>query len=121
MGARHGRGLALFPGGRWCVDLWAWAAAVKRDPKLVEGVQLNCEATSGELRDVLNDEWEGQRNDEACAAVKKVNEICGRPTLEGGSLSATMTHDREDQLLLQLLPACLPASLVSAAILVRCC
>lgn len=39
-------------GGHWCICAWAWAAAVRRDPKNFEGLKLDCERTNGRLRDV---------------------------------------------------------------------
>ena len=31
------------PGERWCVCAWAFASAVERDPKTMEGLELQCE------------------------------------------------------------------------------
>ena len=39
-------------GGHWCICAWAWAAAVKRDPKRYEGIHLECERTNMKLREV---------------------------------------------------------------------
>ncbi|CAJ1372386.1 unnamed protein product [Effrenium voratum] len=41
-------------GGHWCICAWAWAAAVSRDPKTFEGLQLDCDRTNGHLRDVYH-------------------------------------------------------------------
>jgi len=34
------------PGGRWCVCAWAFASAVKRNPALLEGIELDCSRTT---------------------------------------------------------------------------
>jgi len=43
---------AVRAGGHWCICAWAWASAVRRDPKQFEGLSLDCTRTNGRLRDV---------------------------------------------------------------------
>jgi uncharacterized protein (DUF2237 family) len=40
------------PGERWCVCAWAFASAVERDPKTMEGLELQCDGSNGKLRGV---------------------------------------------------------------------
>eukprot|EP00747_Dinoflagellata_sp_TGD_P097040 gnl/TRDRNA2_/TRDRNA2_167014_c2_seq1.p1 gnl/TRDRNA2_/TRDRNA2_167014_c2~~gnl/TRDRNA2_/TRDRNA2_167014_c2_seq1.p1 ORF type:complete len:231 (+),score=34.16 gnl/TRDRNA2_/TRDRNA2_167014_c2_seq1:49-693(+) len=83
---------AVRPGGQFCINVWAWEAAVSRDPEHAEGLQLKCHATSGELRQVYQDfdaqmrrfldvrESAGQEY-EPSAALKKIDEVCGSLTI----------------------------------------
>ena len=72
-------------GGHWCICAWAFAAAVTRDPKNLEGIELACDRTNEKLRKVYQHFIDmGQKltspsgvQYEAGVALKKVNEICG--------------------------------------------
>lgn len=89
------------PGGHWCICAWAWASAVTRDPSSAEGLQLNCDATNGNLRKVYKHftSLAGPTGlvYESAAALHKVDELCGDPALEmssfeGASESAPGLH-----------------------------
>lgn len=67
-------------GGHWCICAWAFASAVTRDPKNIEGLELVCDATNGMLRHVYKTKQElsGPSNKYLTeTALKKVDELCG--------------------------------------------
>jgi hypothetical protein len=40
-------------GGHWCICAWAWASAVSRDSKNMEGIKIDCHRTNARLRQVF--------------------------------------------------------------------
>uniref|UniRef100_A0A6T0XAU3 Uncharacterized protein n=1 Tax=Alexandrium monilatum TaxID=311494 RepID=A0A6T0XAU3_9DINO len=66
------------PGGHWCICAWAWASAVERDPKGAEGLQLDCNATNGRLREVYKQFTSlPGRVYASRAALARVDALCG--------------------------------------------
>ncbi|KAK3248201.1 hypothetical protein CYMTET_42328 [Cymbomonas tetramitiformis] len=84
-------------GGHWCICAWAFASAVERDPKNLEGIRLECNRTNLKLREVYEHYAEegkqlvspGGISYEAQKALDAVNQICGTHPSE---LSATPSH-----------------------------
>lgn len=86
-------------GGHWCICAWAFASAVSRDPKNIEGLELQCDATNGNLRDVYkaNQKLQGPAQSYLTEnALKKVDELCG------GSASPTATPEDAAKALLRV-------------------
>jgi len=73
-------------GGHWCICAWAFASAVTRDPKNLEGIELACDRTNEKLRGVYQHFIDmGEKltapsgaQYEAEAALATVNRICGK-------------------------------------------
>jgi hypothetical protein len=70
-------------GGHWCICAWAFASAVERDSASVQGLELQCDATNGKLRDVYKSHIDLKSPSglkyKSEAALKKVDQICGAP------------------------------------------
>merc|ERR1719258_588591 len=73
------------PGGHWCICAWAFASAVERDPKNLQGIELDCERTNAKLRHVYQhfiDEGKKLTSPsgasyEASTALAYVDKLCG--------------------------------------------
>jgi uncharacterized protein (DUF2237 family) len=75
------------PGERWCVCAWAFASAVERDPKTMEGLELQCDGSNGKLRGVYESfiarkealKSPSGREYEAGKALAAVDRLCPAP------------------------------------------
>lgn len=71
------------PDGHWCICAWAFASAVERDPKTLEGLQLDCARTNSKLRHVYESKAE-LRGYELKNALAYLNTHCGGGGGDGG-------------------------------------
>merc|ERR1711968_224881 len=90
------------PGGHWCICAWAFASAVERDPKNLQGITLECDRTNSKLRHVYEhfiSTGEALTSPsgvsyEASTALKFVDKLCGTPSESADTMLVKKTHLR---------------------------
>ncbi|CAK8990005.1 unnamed protein product [Durusdinium trenchii] len=79
----------------WCLPVWAFAAAVERDPKGMEDLGLDCLNTNSKVRDILRQNVILQGPSKSYFTKPAAEILEDRCTPEGIRLHAQRKHERE--------------------------